>query len=698
MLPKDDSFYTGADISTIKGMGEKYAASFYNKGIYNLFDLLLDFPFKYLDKTKISSIAEVRKDGEFYLIDAHIISVQNVATRRVKLLKLMLQDESGKIEAIFFNLYPNQVMAYTRGRRVLAFGPAKFNDYNGTVTLTQPTITFLDEDDEVTPQDRLTPVYHAVEKVPQASIRKAIESVLSSLPSIPLPEILPKEHNIFPLTLNEALDLIHYPYPKTDKTDKKFVLENSPQFKRICYEELIAYQLTLLSLKRKNDHHQAQAVAPQDGFIDKFLKTLPFELTSAQSRSYAEIRADLASSKPMLRLLHGDVGTGKTMVAMLASIQVAKSGFQTALLAPTELLAVQHYNKFKQLLIRVGLNVELLTSSIKGARRRQVLQDIADGNVDVVIGTHSVFQKDVYYKALVLAIIDEQHRFGVEQRLALLRKAPDDITMHQLVMTATPIPRTLQLALFSDLDVSTLDVLPSGRKPIVTAVVQDSRKGEVIARLKKVCSEGLQVYWVCPNIEETEDETESVNATFKELKKLLPELKIGLVHGQMPPKERNSVMSKFLEGKFSVLVATTIIEVGVDVPNASIIVIEGAHRLGLSQLHQLRGRVGRGSLESYCILMYHNDEDGGNDIAMQRLGIMKNTTDGFKIAREDLKMRGPGEVLGQKQAGFDIFKIVDVNRDLDLIEPARKAALSIISNDEAVTKSLIARWFPKFKI
>jgi len=342
--------------------------------------------------------------------------------------------------------------------------------------------------------------------------------------------------------------------------------------------------------------------------------------------------------------------------------------------------------------------VELITSSVKASARKKLLEDIQSGEVKIIIGTHSVFQNEVIYHSLVMTIIDEQHRFGIDQRVALLRKAPSGVTMHQLVMTATPIPRTLQLALFSDLDVSTLDEFPKGRKPVVTAVISDDRKKEVIDRLSKVCTDGVQAYWVCPNIEENEDEDASVTQSYKELKKALPDLKIGLLHGKLGISEKNKVMKDFASGKYSILVATTIIEVGVDVPNASIIVIEGAHRLGLAQLHQLRGRVGRGALESYCILIYRNSDTENNEIAMQRLSIMRSTSDGFKIATEDLKLRGPGEVLGRRQSGFNIFRVVDVNRDFELIDSARAAALDIIENDRETTKLLISRWFPKFSI
>lgn len=573
----------------------------------------------------------------------------------------------------------------------------KRNNYNNSINITQPTITFLNEDDIVETQDRMTPVYHAVEKVPQASIRKTINGILQNLKAMPMQELLPAEHNPFKLSFNEALDLVHYPYPLEDPK-AKFLKEKTDAFKRICFEELIAYQLTLLSLKKKNINHKSISLKKESNLISDFLKSLPFTLTNAQLRSFNEISQDLEKDIPMLRLLHGDVGTGKTLVAVLACLQATASKQQCVLLAPTELLAMQHFKKIDDLLKNFGIKTVLITSSVKGSKRTEILEQIKSGEAQVIVGTHSVFQAEVNYHSLALAIIDEQHRFGLDQRLSLLRKAPSGINLHQLVMTATPIPRTLQLALFSDLDVSSLDELPKGRKPIVTAVVSEDKKADIYARLREVCTQGTQVYWVCPNIEETEDDNSSVKTAFKDLKKALPNLKIALLHGQLSSTEKQKIMKGFLEGEYNILVSTTIIEVGVDVPNASIIIIESANKLGLAQLHQLRGRVGRGAKESYCILMYQKKEDDLNPISMQRLNIMKSTNDGFKIATEDLKLRGPGEVLGQKQTGFDLFRIVDVNRDFELIDDARKAAIDIINNDETNTKALITRWFPGFKV
>lgn len=695
MAQVSDSIYSSTDISTIRGLGPNYAQSFYKKGISNLFDLVFDFPFKYLDQTKISRIRDIIPDGRYYLIVGRITKTKLVLNTRIKVLNTVIEDDSGSIAAAFFNPYPNQINSFSQNRRIMAFGKVAYSSY-GTVSMQHPTVTFLSDEDEVVTKDRLTPVYHAVEKVPQNTIRKAIAGVLDRLMTMELEELLPPDLNPFAITLNEALQAVHYPKPPENPFER-FILEKSPAFRRLCFEELVAYQLTLLSIKKVNSRHQALPIAlcPQD--TEAFLKTLPFTLTNAQLRSYHEISQNLSSGVPMMRLLHGDVGSGKTIVAILSALQAVKSGFQCVLLAPTELLCAQHFNKFEKLLSPLKIKCALLTSSVKGKSREKILKEVSDGTVNVLIGTHSIFQDEVTYRNLALAIIDEQHRFGIDQRVALLRKAPDGITLHQLVMTATPIPRTLQLALFSDLDVSTLNELPEGRVPVVTAVFDDGRKDEVINRLARVCGQGTQVYWVCPNIEEDEEgENASVIRTCKDLKKALPNLNIGLLHGQLSAADKTRVMKNFLEGKIDILTATTIIEVGVDVPNASIIIIEGADRLGLAQLHQLRGRVGRGNKESYCILLHKDCSE--NEIALKRLAIMKSSSDGFKIASEDLKLRGPGEVIGQKQTGFDIFRIVDVNRDFELIKDARSAALDIIENRKENCTALIKRWFPKFNL
>ncbi|MGN0902435.1 MAG: ATP-dependent DNA helicase RecG [Succinivibrio sp.] len=692
-----DEVYCSTDIKTIKGLGGIYADAFYQKGINSLFDLMLYFPYRYLDKTKLTAIADLKTDGNFALIDGIIINRRFNQTSKVRILNITVEDSTGRVEAVFFNLYQNQIQQYQTGRRILAFGPVKASPYNMLPSMTQPVVTFLNEGEAVELSDRMTPVYHAAGKTPQKIIAKTCSAVLDRLKNTPLTEYLPNDLNPFGKTITEAILDIHTPLPP-EKVEQKIIPEKTSSFKRVCFEELIAYQLTLLCLKKKNDRHLSFIVSPNAEVLGNFIKKLPFELTSAQKKAFDEISADLNQQKPMLRLLQGDVGSGKTMIAVLSCLQAALDGYQSVLLAPTELLSVQHFKKFEEFTADLKIKCVLLTSQIKGKKREDTLEKIASGEAQIIIGTHAVFQSEVNYHSLALAVIDEQHRFGIEQRQLLLAKAPEGMTLHQLAMTATPIPRTLQLALFSDLDVSILNELPKGRKPITTTVMSDSSAYKIVARLNEVCRNGIQAYWVCPSIDEGDGAQAAVTTRYKELKKALPDISIGLLHGQLKSDEKNQVMKKFLEGKYQILVATTIIEVGVDVPNASIMVIESADSFGLSQLHQLRGRVGRGQKDSYCVLLHQNTDDEDHKIAMQRLMILKSTNDGFKIATEDLKLRGPGEVLGEKQSGFDIFTVVDVNRDFELIEECRDVAQKLLSTDLQAVKALVKRWFPKFKI
>ncbi|MBW7569932.1 ATP-dependent DNA helicase RecG [Succinivibrio faecicola] len=696
VLDNDSKFHT-SDISTIKGLGPRYVHSFYKKGIFTLFDLLLDLPFRYLDKTKLTKIADAKIDGSYSLIDAHIVKVNNMTSSRSRIFKLGLQDETGYLEAVFFNLPVNFTKQFQVGGRYLVFGCVKFNDFTSNKNIVQPNMTRLNESEIIQLEDRLSPVYHAVEKTPQAVIKKVIHSTLETMQNFPFEELLDNKHNPFKISFNEALYNAHYPVAQKDSTSK-FILQNTQSFKRLCFEELVAYQLTLICLKKKNETKTAYKLQVNTDFINLFIKSLPFSLTPDQMKVFSQIADDLSLEKPMLRLLHGDVGSGKTLVAVMSMLICANNQKQSVLLAPTEILAKQHYNTI--LKFTSGLNIEttLLTGSLKAKQRAEALEKIRSGKALIIVGTHSLFQPEVEYKELVFSVIDEQHRFGIDQRVALLKKAPLGKTLHQLVMTATPIPRTLQLALFSDLDVSTITTVPKGRKPIKTVVMSNEKKDFVISRLNETLKNGNQVYWVCPNIEATEDNDESVTTSFNELKNKIKGYKVGLLHGQMSSDEKDSVMQDFLDGKISVLVATSIIEVGVDVPNANIIIIEKANRFGLAQLHQLRGRVGRGSLDSSCVLLYDKEDCTDNETAVKRLQIMRETTDGFVIATEDLKLRGPGDVIGQRQSGFDIFKLVDVRRDFELINDARSVACDLIENDIEKVKKLIARWFKNFNL
>lgn len=694
-----DTFYTCATISKVRGIGKKTAERFASKGIITLFDLLLHLPFRYIDKTRLTPLREIIPDGRPSQSVVQITNTYAFQGGRSTVLRCDICDNTGRANAVFFNVYPSLLQRMQPGRRVLLFGPVRIDNYNH-MTFQHPQYTYLGRDELPMLPKTLTPVYHTCDGIAQNSLRKYLGGVLEQLEAIPLEELLPPEQNPYGMSLTEALLHTHHPLPQPENPD--LLPEQLPEFQRLCLEELIAFQLSLLSLKKLNLSRSAAPICFNKEIQARFLKSLSFKLTGAQERTFREICADLNRNIPMVRMLHGDVGSGKTLVAMMACLQAHASGCQSVMLAPTELLALQHYKKFSALLSPLGIKIVILHSSQKKGERDEVLAAIADGSATIILGTHSVFQSSVHYHNLALAIIDEQHRFGVGQRIALMHKAPGGMTLHQLIMTATPIPRTQQMALYSDLDVSTLDELPAGRTPITTTKVSTARRAEVIKHLRNACKAGAQAYWVCPHIEDSEGEDcASATSTFEELRQALAPLRVGLLHGQLGSDEKTAVMNEFLKGRLSVLVATTIIEVGVDVPNANIMIIDSADKLGLAQLHQLRGRVGRGASKSYCLMIYNtpaeNDSGTSKDITMQRLNIMCETTNGFKIAEEDLKLRGPGEVFGSRQSGFDVFRIADVRRDLGLAKQARTYAEAIAARPDNLASRLIARWFPDFK-
>lgn len=700
-MVEGDEYYRTSAVTSLRGVGKFAAAKFRALGVETLFDLLMDFPFRYLDETRIISAREARDNKIPSLYCLTICSSRSFQSGRMRILKVELQDDSGRIDAIFFNVRASYENRFSSGGKLLALGTAKM-DRDGVMCLQHPRVTFLAEGEEPHLSDFLTPVYHSTAGLTQKTIRTAAQQALKTLSSIPMPEILPSDCNPFGITLTEAIASTHSPKPASLPGIMVYPSELE-SFRRICFEELTAYQLTMLSLKRKNMLRHARLIRLNQSLYKALLSRLGFTPTKSQSQAFFEIMQDLQSGSPMLRLLHGDVGSGKTAVAMMACAQTAAAGYQSAVLAPTELLASQHYEKFKSVLGGLGITCDLLTSEVKGRERFRILSDLACGNCSIIIGTHSLFQPDVQYHDLALAIIDEQHRFGAEQRLALLHKSPPEIAVHQLVMTATPIPRTQQLALYAGLDVSVLKEPPKGRKPIITTLCEQSRRHEVIERLIHACRCGVQAYWVCPRIDKDPEDirgTSSAIEVFEELSGIMGD-GVGLIHGRMTDQEKNRVMQNFVNKKFSLLVATTIIEVGVDVPDASIMVIDSAETFGLAQLHQLRGRVGRGSAQSYCLLLYKaadpqtlQDDPKGCAIAMERLKIMRNTTDGFEISEQDLKLRGPGDISGSEQTGFNIFTVADASRDADLAAPARKAAEKIISRDVPCARALIKRWFP----
>lgn len=539
----------------------------------------------------------------------------------------------------------------------------------------------------------LTPIYPATEGIAQLKLRALTAQALQMLAgdSALLPELLPPEllDEVRMPDLIEAVRYVHR--PPTDAPVAALMDGSHPAQQRLAFEELLAHHLSLRQLRQKADRSRAPVISGDSDLARKFRASLPFQLTGAQQRVATEILHDLAKPHPMMRLVQGDVGCGKTVVAALAALDCIGAGYQAAVMAPTELLAEQHYRNFTSWFAPLGLKPAWLTGRQPVAQRRETLERLRNGQAPIAIGTHALFQEDVAFAKLALVVIDEQHRFGVHQRLALREKgAQADVYPHQLIMTATPIPRTLAMTAYADLDVSAIDELPPGRTPVKTAVISDARRAEVVARVRRACVEGKQVYWVCPLIEESEVlQCQAAEDTAAALTSALPELNIGLVHGRMASRLKERAMAHFTSGDIQLLVATTVIEVGVDVPNASLMIIENAERLGLAQLHQLRGRVGRGAVESGCVMLYHAPLSAA---ARARLEVMRETNDGFEIARRDLELRGPGELLGTRQAGELHLRIADLTRDAPLVPKVQQAATLLLERYPERVAPLVRRW------
>ena len=539
-------------------------------------------------------------------------------------------------------------------------------------------------------EQSLTPIYPTTEGLTQQRLRQLSQQALARLGTHSLPDWLPSElardYRLAPL--DEAIRYLHRPPPDADVEELAEGRHWAQH--RLAFEELLTHQLSLQRLREQVRAQQAPALPPAKKLPQQYLANLGFAPTGAQQRVGAEIAYDLAQSEPMLRLVQGDVGAGNTVVAALAALQALEAGYQVALMAPTEILAEQHFLNFSKWLAPLGLDVALLAGKLKGKARAAALEQIA-GGCPMVVGTHALFQDEVKLKRLALVIIDEQHRFGVQKRLALRQKGIDGrLCPHQLIMTATPIPRTLAMSAYADLDTSILDELPAGRTPVNTLVIADSRRDEVVERVRNACQQGRQAYWVCTLIEESEELTcQAAETSFEELSAAIGELRVGLIHGRMKPAEKAAVMDEFKQGKLQLLVATTVIEVGVDVPNASLMIIENPERLGLAQLHQLRGRVGRGSAASHCVLLYHAPL---SQLGRERLAIMRETTDGFVIAEKDLELRGPGEMLGTRQTGLLQFKVADLMRDADLLPAVRDAAHALLEHWPQHVAPLLERW------
>ncbi|MDK2751531.1 ATP-dependent DNA helicase RecG [Vreelandella aquamarina] len=676
-----------APVTALKGVGEALAIKLARLGVERISDLLFHLPLRYQDRTRLTPIGLLRA-GHEAVVEGEVTASDIVKGRRRSLL-IRLRDGSGILSLRFFHFSPAQQQQMRPGVTVRAFGEARAGATG--LEIYHPEYR-LSGGSETPVEEYYTPIYPTTEGLHQTRLRALTQQALRLLEQAPetLPDVIPDAlRQRFQLPgLHASLQLLHQPPPDVDLEQLAHGLH--PATRRLALEELLAHQLSLREVRLRIQADGAPELPSGRSLQTRFLAQLPFTLTGAQRRVLEEIALDLARPAPMLRLVQGDVGSGKTVVAAMAALSALAGNCQAAMMAPTEILAEQHYRSFKAWFEPLGIEVAWLAGKLKGKARLDAKAAIADGRARMVVGTHALFQGDVHFQCLGLAIIDEQHRFGVHQRLALREKGEaGGLTPHQLIMTATPIPRTLAMSAYADLDVSVIDELPPGRTPVKTVVVSDERRPEVVERIRNACSDGRQAYWVCTLIDESEVlQCQAAEVTRDELTQALPELAVGLIHGRMKAAEKAEVMDAFKTGELDLLVATTVIEVGVDVPNASLMIIENPERLGLSQLHQLRGRVGRGSTESFCVLLYHPPLSKSS---RERLGVMRETTDGFRIAEKDLEIRGPGEVLGTRQTGLAQMKIADLERDADQLERVTALAQALQGNAE-VTAVLVRRW------
>ncbi|MDL5385850.1 ATP-dependent DNA helicase RecG [Aeromonas hydrophila] len=672
-------------LDSLKGVGSKMQEKLERLGLATVQDLLFHLPLRYEDRTQVWPIGDL-PPGLHGAVEGEIQDTQLVMGRR-RMLVCRISDGTGTLTLRFFNFTAAQKNSLSPGRLMRCFGEVRPGKYG--LEMAHPEYKLLGEEQAGQTEEALTPVYPATEGLRQLTLRSLTDQALAQLDLYGVEELLPA--GLYPqqIDLAAALKLLHRPPPSVALA----LLESGqhPAQQRLVLEELLAHNLSVLKVRAQAQTQLARALKPAPALVEQLLAALPFTPTGAQNRVVAEIGRDLQQSHPMMRLVQGDVGSGKTLVAALAALQAIGNGCQVGLMAPTELLAEQHAINFAKWLEPLGIGVGWLAGKQKGKAREEALAAIADGSVKMVVGTHAIFQEQVVFQRLALVIIDEQHRFGVHQRLALREKGErEGVHPHQLIMTATPIPRTLAMTAYADLDTSIIDELPPGRTPITTVALPDSRRQDVIERVRLACEEGKQAYWVCTLIEESEVlECQAAEDTAAELQNLLPGLHIGLVHGRMRPVEKQRVMEEFKAGILQLLVATTVIEVGVDVPNASLMIIENPERLGLAQLHQLRGRVGRGSVASHCVLLYHAPL---SKTAQSRLGVLRETNDGFLIAQRDLELRGPGELLGTRQTGLADLKIADLVRDQPLIPQVQKMARFLMDRHPNHVEPLIRRW------
>lgn len=674
-------------VGVLPGVGPALAALLARLGLERVQDLWFHLPLRYEDKTRVTSIADLRM-GEREQVIGVVDQVERGFRYRPQ-LKVALSDASGQTLLLrFFHFNRAQAEQIRPGTRLLCFGEVRLGAQG--VEMVHPSYQRIGTDEAVTVDELLSPVYPTTEGLGSKRLAGVIGKALTLLPAAEQLELIPVplcvEHGL--TSLRDALLYVHRPPPEANLG--QLVRGLHPAQQRLAFEELLTQHLSLKRMRAAVKRRRAPALDKEGQLQHQLLAGLPFRLTAAQQRVSGEVARDLARSHPMLRLVQGDVGSGKTVVAALAALAAVESRQQVAMMAPTELLAEQHLHNFRRWLQPLGIEVEWLAGKVTGKARKVTLERVAAG-APVLIGTHALMQEGVTFARLGLVIVDEQHRFGVQQRLSLRDKGADgELVPHQLVLTATPIPRTLAMSAYADLDVSSIDELPPGRTPVQTIAISNARRVEVIERIHAACAEGRQAYWVCTLIEESEQlRAQAAEVAYAELSVALVGFRVGLIHGRMRPKEKQAVMDAFKAGQLAVLVATTVIEVGVDVPNASLMVIENSERLGLAQLHQLRGRVGRGAQASNCVLLY---QPPLGQLARERLQVMRDTTDGFRIAEKDLELRGPGEVLGTRQTGQLSFRIADLARDAHLLPAVQRVGECMLREHRAQTEQLIKRW------
>jgi len=675
-------------IISISGLGKKTSDRLNQLGIHSLEHLLFHLPSRYQDKTSITPLSSASVNDEI-LIEASIDRIEVIPSRQRQLLCYLSDNQNHRVLLRFFHFTQYQKQALVRGEKIQCFGEIKIGRQG--LEMHHPEYRIISQDQKPLFEPTLTPVYPLCAGVSQNKMKQWVNKALEVLKASVIDDYFEKITNNTMPSLKDSLFLLHH--PNKDEDLLKIESFNHISQQRLIIEELATHQLSLLKIKEARKSKESKPISIRSSLSNKLISSLEFDLTSAQSRCINQINEDLSTSEPMLRLLQGDVGSGKTIVAVFALIQVAENNFQTAVMAPTEILARQHLQNFTNYLSPLGIQIAFLSGSQNTQERKDNLSLIENGKAKVIIGTHALFQENVYFDDLALVIIDEQHKFGVHQRLSLSKKA--NVTPHQLVMTATPIPRSLTMSAYADLDTSIIDELPPGRQTIETVALSNARRDELIEKIKQISKEGRQIYWVCTLIEESEAlRAESAEKTFTYLSDNLKDLKVVMIHGRLTKLEKEIIMSDFASGKTNLLVATTVIEVGVNIPNASLMIVENSERLGLAQLHQLRGRVGRGSEKSACVLLYQSPL---SQTAKERLDILRQSNDGFLIAQKDLELRGPGEILGTQQTGIASMKIANIVRDAYLLKQVGYYSSKMLEAEHDSQNALISRWIDEEK-